>query len=216
MDILGWTGADVFSRSRCTSAVVTHLGASTSHGLDIDPILISRASALAFEAEISDCTFSCADFMASPRDFFSAASLSGEPETARFDTILLLSITKWLHLHHGDDGMRALFAALHAYLAHEGGTLVVEPQEYENCESPRSRRPKPSRSPAGGFADVKATNKNKALKPMFYTLKMRPPFEEELKAAGFSLVQTIEREEGGFSRPLLVWRADKSQAVTCC
>lgn len=37
---------------------------------------------------------------------------------------------------------------------------------------------------------------------------MWPPFEEALKADGVALTleKCIEREEGGFSRPLMIWR----------
>lgn len=174
-----------------SSPVVTHLGATASHGIDLDPILISRATALAFESSIgTSTTFSCADFMASPSEFFFSSNPLFPASSPPYDTILLLSITKWLHLHAGDAGLESLFRSLHTYLAAVPGgegTLVVEPQEWENY--------------------VKATNKNKALKPMFATLKMRPPFENELKAIGFTLETVIERVEGGFSRPLLVWKA---------
>ena len=171
---------------------MTHLGGSSSHGLDLDVTLISRAASLASDSSIQNCTFACADFMRSPSSFFSTLSLADNQalsdSSAHFDTILLFSITKWLHLHHGDLGLRALFRALHDYLVqHVDGTLVVEPQEWDNYK--------------------KASDKNKALKPMFRTLEMRPPFVEELRETGFVLLETIEREEGGFSRPLLVWRA---------
>ncbi|KAK4705780.1 7SK snRNA methylphosphate capping enzyme, partial [Phenoliferia sp. Uapishka_3] len=167
---------------KLTVEVVTYLGATSSHGIDIDPILISRATQLALDAQIPTCTFSEADFMTSSSTFFASSSLSGSPSEKPFDCILLLSITKWLHLHHGDAGLRNLFSALHSYLEKNGGTLVVEPQEWENY--------------------VKAANKNKALKPMFRTLKMRPNFEQELVEAGFSLEKIIEREEGGFTSSL--------------
>lgn len=97
------------------------------------------------------------------------------------------SITKWLHLHHGDAGLLRLFQSLFDFLP-SSGTLVVEPQEWENYK--------------------KAVGKNKLLRPVFRSLEMRPDFEEELTGVGFRLVEKIEREEGGFSRPLMVWRKD--------
>lgn len=66
--------------------------------------------------------------------------------------------------------------------------MIIEPQEWENYK--------------------KAVNKNRNLKPVFKGLEMRPPFLNELKGVGFQLVVEIERVEGGFSRPLLVWRKD--------
>ena len=63
-----------------------------------------------------------------------------------FDVILLLSITKWLHLHHGDAGLRRLFQRL-ANALPEGGMLIIEPQEQANYKA--------------------AVKKNKDLRPMF-------------------------------------------------
>lgn len=105
----------------------------------------------------------------------------------RVDTILLLSITKWLHLNHGDGGLLTLFHALFDCLP-SGGALVIEPQEWDNYRS--------------------AAKKNPNLRPMFKTLQLRPPFVDAISAVGFRLEHTIEREEGGFSRPLMVWRKD--------
>uniref|UniRef100_A0A0G4HQ79 RNA methyltransferase n=1 Tax=Chromera velia CCMP2878 TaxID=1169474 RepID=A0A0G4HQ79_9ALVE len=47
-----------------------------------------------------------------------------------YDVILLLSVTKWVHLHHGDDGITALFEKCHRLLR-PGGVLVVEPQKWK-------------------------------------------------------------------------------------
>jgi 7SK snRNA methylphosphate capping enzyme len=40
-----------------------------------------------------------------------------------------LSVTKWVQLNWGDDGIRRLFARIHALLR-PGGRLVLEPQAY--------------------------------------------------------------------------------------
>lgn len=41
-----------------------------------------------------------------------------------------LSITKWIHLHNGDEGMKEFFHKAYKSLK-PGGIFVVEPQEYE-------------------------------------------------------------------------------------
>lgn len=148
-------------------------------------------------AEVQGCRFICSDFMLN--DYFTTFDMesSGEAdlecseaqtvveakhrekqdgERIRPDVILLLSITKWLHLNHGDVGLLSLFRALYDLLLPEG-VLVIEPQEYLNYK--------------------KAVRKNRSLRTMFHTLQMRPNFEVELEEIGFILLQVIEREEGG-------------------
>ncbi|GAA5971463.1 hypothetical protein JCM11641_008361 [Rhodosporidiobolus odoratus] len=161
-----------------------HCGAKSSTGVDIDPLLIEDAQALAnergFEQDDHRCRFLAGDFM--QEGWFPATF-----GTTRFDVVTLFSVTKWLHLWNGDDGMLQLFRSLHSFLP-PGGVVVVEPQEWDNYK--------------------RAVKKNKDLRETFKAIKMRPPFEEEMRAVGFTLEERIEREEGGFSRPLLVWRKE--------
>ncbi|KAI5476467.1 ribosomal L11 methyltransferase, PrmA [Pseudohyphozyma bogoriensis] len=165
---------------KLTLETVSHLAAATATGVDLDPFLIDQAGRLAKENGVAGVEFGCADFMLDSEAWF--GSRRGE-----FDTVLLFSITKWLHLHHGDAGLRKLFEAIFECLP-SGGALVVEPQEWENYKS--------------------AVKKNRNLRDAFRALDMRPPFRAELEGVGFRLEKEIEREEGGFSRPLLVWRKE--------
>jgi 7SK snRNA methylphosphate capping enzyme len=176
---------------------LVHLGAKRVVGLDIDPVLIAQAEAARTAAGLADddrIKFVEADFLP-PGYFDSPPAQQLLPPGERFDTILLLSITKWLHLHAGDTGLLALFHSLAALLA-PGGALVVEPQEWANYKA--------------------AVKKAKNLKPTFQGIRMRPDFEPYIgteggecgQGAGLVLERKIEREEGGFSRPLCVWRKE--------
>ncbi|POY70857.1 hypothetical protein BMF94_6271 [Rhodotorula taiwanensis] len=187
---------------------VRHLAAERAVGVDIDPLLIQDAVDNARLAELNLDTRGASDLdtrtdatPALQRDdesaptvaFFEANVMedgwfdhaSRDPRLFGTDVVTLFSITKWLHLHNGDAGMRRLFANLYAFLP-AAGVLVVEPQEYANYR--------------------RAVKKNKDLRETFKALEMRPPFDAELREVGFVLEQQIDREEGGFSRPLLVWR----------
>ena len=53
------------------------------------------------------------------------------PAPGSLDTVLCLSVTKWVHLHRGDAGLAALFARCAAALA-PGGLLVLEPQPWRS------------------------------------------------------------------------------------
>jgi 7SK snRNA methylphosphate capping enzyme len=50
-------------------------------------------------------------------------------EIRRFDAILCLSVTKWIHLTHGDPGIIRLFQTLYRLLS-VGGRLIIEPQSW--------------------------------------------------------------------------------------
>lgn len=166
---------------------VRHLGARSAVGVDIDPLLIDDAN------ENAKVAAGLGTSVGADRLAFLAGEVmrpgwfdvEREPRLVGIDTVTLFSITKWLHLHNGDDGMRRLFSSLHAFLP-VGGVLVVEPQEWDNYR--------------------RAVKKNRDLRETFRSLEMRPPFDAELRQVGFVLETRIEREEGGFSRPLLVWR----------
>ncbi|KZV96888.1 Bin3-domain-containing protein [Exidia glandulosa HHB12029] len=103
-----------------------------------------------------------------------------------YDVVLALSVTKWIHLNDGDEGIRAFFTRVLAALR-EGGTFVLEIQPWDSYAKARRMHPK--------------------LKENSAKLQLRPDaFGDVLKEVGF-----IEDEflgvpgEGGFARPLRMY-----------
>lgn len=158
---------------KLTHEAITHCGAAAAVGVDIDPWLVEQAKT----AYPGPCTFEHFDFV-------DAAAYTGTA-LGTFDVVLLLSVTKWVHLNSGDDGMLALFKHIRSIL-NEGGYLVVEPQPMSNY--------------------ARASKRNKELRETYKNIRIKPPFDEELKAQGFERILEFERDEEGFARPVHVWK----------
>ncbi|KAL2342543.1 hypothetical protein Fmac_003828 [Flemingia macrophylla] len=62
---------------------------------------------------------------------------SRHPPGNHYDTILCLSVSKWIHLNWGDDGLITLFAEAWKLLR-PGGVFILEPQPWKSYESNRN------------------------------------------------------------------------------
>lgn len=109
----------------------------------------------------------------------------------QYDTIVCLSMTKWVHLNWGDDGLISLFAKIWRLL-HPGGVLVLEPQPWESYYKNR--------------LTTETTQMN------YNSIIFRPTDFQEilLDKIGFRTVEhaasSVSGASVGFNRPVLVFR----------
>ncbi|KAF0717338.1 Aste57867_2369 [Aphanomyces stellatus] len=106
-----------------------------------------------------------------------------------YDVITCLSVTKWIHLFHGDDGLKKLFHLVYALLM-PGGHFVLEPQKWKS------------------YYNRKHTNET--TRENYDRIQLRPKdFEAYLCGpVGFSSVQLLKvcsTSTQGFKRPIYLY-----------
>lgn len=109
-----------------------------------------------------------------------------------YDTILCLSVTKWVHLNWGDEGLVTLFSKVWRLLR-PGGVFILEPQPWKSYVSNRQ------------VSEVAATN--------YKNLEIFPDRFQEilLDKIGFrkieNLSSSLSGSKTGFNRPILaLWK----------
>jgi len=103
-------------------------------GVDIDSLLIERA----IDNNISkdDITFKTLDLMSdSAKVTEDLRTFLGGQNKVRFDLICVFSVTMWIHLNHGDEGLRTFINMLCRYCRF----LLLEPQPWK-CYQTAARR----------------------------------------------------------------------------
>lgn len=111
-------------------------------------------------------------------------------QRAHFDTILCLSVTKWIHLNYRDEGLKRFFKRMYNHLR-PGGLLVLEAQPFDNYH--RKKR------------------LSESLRANFQSIRFKPEhFDEFLlsEEVGFKQIlysTTTEHECAGFKRPMKVF-----------
>ncbi|KRX04299.1 hypothetical protein PPERSA_11423 [Pseudocohnilembus persalinus] len=61
-------------------------------------------------------------------------------DNEKIDTVLCFSVTKWIHLNYGDEGIMKLFKNIYYQLNH-GGIFILEPQDWKSYKKRRSLCP---------------------------------------------------------------------------
>ncbi|MEO2192349.1 MAG: Bin3 domain-containing protein, partial [bacterium] len=128
--------------------------------------------------------------------------LASKVERGSFDCITALSVSKWIHLHSGDGGIRAFFGKVRDMLA-PGGKFILEPQGWRSYKSAVAKVKR------GGSGQLPSNSYFGRLDE----LKLRPEdFENLLEGEyGLRLIRRLDgkgldRASGGFGdRHLLVF-----------
>jgi len=110
--------------------------------------------------------------------------------TELFDTICCFSVTKWVHLNQGDDGLKELFRVVYAMLG-PGGRFVLEPQPWRSYKK-------------------KYWDSNDLMRSNYKAIQLRPKdFADYLTGTvGFRESEMMAMPKGverGFRRPIYVF-----------
>jgi len=104
-----------------------------------------------------------------------------------YDVVIAFSLSKWIHIHNGDEGLIKFFERVYTVL-NPNGSFVLEPQSWESY--------------------AKAKRMDTVLKEKANNLKLRPEgFQTILEGIGFVLDQSMGPiGEGGFQRSINLYR----------
>lgn len=109
------------------------------------------------------------------------------PEDAEgYDVVVAFSVSKWIHLNEGDEGLKRFFRKVYSVLK-PGGSFVLEPQPWESY--------------------AKARRMSEKLKENAKSLVIRPEhFSDILRDIGFESPRHFGSiGEGGFHRPVDIY-----------
>ncbi|KAK6941484.1 RNA methyltransferase bin3, C-terminal [Dillenia turbinata] len=112
------------------------------------------------------------------------------PPGRYYDTIMCLSVTKWIHLNWGDEGLITLFVKIWRLLR-PGGILILEPQPWDSY--------------------VKNYQVSETATANYKSIKIYPQEFQDilLDKVGFRTVENItsnfKESKDGFNRPILVF-----------
>ena len=144
--------------------------------------LMPRAVRLKLEQRVQyprNLKFRCCDIVSTTEDVGSRGT---------YQTVLCCSVSKWIHLNHGDEGLLQFFQNVFDLLA-PGGIAILEYQPWKSYERNK--------------------NTSEITKRVFKTLSIKPEHFETIltESIGFSIIHRLGtplQEAKGFNRPILV------------
>lgn len=110
-----------------------------------------------------------------------------EVQQPEYDVILCLSITKWVHLNWGDEGLKRMFRRIYRHLS-PGGILILEPQPWSSY----GKRKKLTESIYKNFCRI-------SLKPDQFTSYL---LSSEVGFSSYELLAAPCASSKGFQRPI--------------
>lgn len=118
-----------------------------------------------------------------------------DAQTPEYDVVLCLSLTKWVHLNWGDEGLKRMFRRIYRHL-HPGGILILEPQPWSTYAKRKTL--------------TETTYKNYyriQLKPEQFSSYLTSP---EVGFSSYELVATPHSTFKGFQRPVYLFHKARS------
>ncbi|XP_078526429.1 7SK snRNA methylphosphate capping enzyme [Lissotriton helveticus] len=118
-----------------------------------------------------------------------------EAQSPEYDVILCLSVTKWVHLNWGDEGLKRMFKRIYRHLR-PGGLLLLEPQAWSSYGKRKN------------LTEAIYKNYNRIqFKPEQFTSYL---VSQEVGFARYELVGTPQSTTKGFQRPIYLFHKSHS------
>uniref|UniRef100_A0A8C5ZEE9 RNA methyltransferase n=1 Tax=Marmota marmota marmota TaxID=9994 RepID=A0A8C5ZEE9_MARMA len=118
-----------------------------------------------------------------------------EAQKPEYDVVLCLSLTKWVHLNWGDEGLKRMFRRIYRHLR-PGGILVLEPQPWSSY----GKRKTLTETIYKNYFRIQ-------LKPEQFSSYLMSP---EVGFSSYELVATPNNTSKGFQRPVYLFHKARS------
>lgn len=121
-------------------------------GIDIDPVLIERAKE---KNKINEIRFQCLDIMDDKNTHTILKNYLLANNSDKFSVTFCFSVTMWIHLNHGDEGLENFIRTLCKISEH----VLVEPQPWK-CYKTAVKRMKQQNEEFSHFKHLKIRGEN--------------------------------------------------------